>query len=647
MSRILAYLAILALALVLAGEEHIRRAARRPVREGCLSCHAEVEDPDPSHRLAAFGCTACHLGNGFAFEEARAHQGMVRNPGDLEYAALTCGRQDCHPEVVARVKGSVMASNRGILRRLNALWSVPGPADVPSLLAHAGPRGLAADYFAKLCAGCHLWKRKDAGEQEYAQRGGGCSACHVVRAAERRDPGLRSFAHARLSTRIPLENCVRCHNRSARIGLTYQGRREDDGYGTPHEQGGPSRRRLSGGRFFQSIPADVHFAAGMVCIDCHTAGEAMGHGDAPESLEGQLDVACRDCHQPSFFRPGDLDGEARRLAELNRKTPPLGREAVARTGRRGDWFYALRLAPQLRADPGRGLAVLYRKLDGEPLALPFDRSARPHHALPGHARLTCPACHSRVMPQCYGCHVTLRRGGRQMDLLAGRETSGRWEEARSFVRLEQPALAVTRDDRVAPFSPCQVFVSVFGPDGAYLAAESAASAGMTPFDPHGTQKAARACLDCHLEPKTLGLGQGRLRPGPEPGFRATYDSASSNFGISPPPEGFVAPDGTPLQAFSGRGGRPFTGPELRAILAVAPCLPCHADYADPVHADFSASLRRVQTGAAAGCPLAAPRGAQAAPGREGASVQRDKLSWDTVSHGAPPIGPGAGALPGR
>ncbi len=641
MSRILAYLAILILALVLAGEEHFRRAARRPVREGCLSCHSAVEDPDPSHRLAAFGCTPCHLGNGYAFDAARAHQGMVRNPGDLEYAALTCGRQDCHPEAAVRVKGSVMASNRGILRRLYALWGAAGPDDAPGLLARAGPRGLAEDYFAKLCAGCHLWKRREAGEQEYSRRGGGCSACHVVSDTQRRDAELRSFAHARLSTRIPLENCVRCHNRSARVGLTYQGRCEDDGYGTPHESGGSSRRRLSGGRFFQRIPADVHFAAGMVCIDCHTAGEVMGHGDAPESLEGQLDVACRDCHQPRFSRPDDSAGEARRLAELNRVTPRLGRAPAARTGRRGDWLYALRPAPQPQADPDKGLAVLYRKLDGEPLVLPFDRRPQPHHALPGHERLSCTACHSPLMPQCYGCHVVLRRGGRQMDLLAGRETPGRWEEGRSFVRLEQPALAVTREGRVAPFSPCQVFVSVFGKGGEYLAGESAASAGMTPFDPHGTRKAARTCLDCHLEPKTLGLGQGRLRPGPERYFLSTYDSASSNLGMLPPPGGLVAPDGEPLQGFAGRGGRPFARRELDAILAVAPCLPCHTDYADPVYADFSASRRRLRDGATPGCPLAAPERGRAS------AVQRDKVSWDTVSHGAPPGGPNSGPSLGR
>jgi hypothetical protein len=43
--------------------------------------------------------------------------------------------------------------------------------------------------------------------------------------------------HARYTTRIPTANCLKCHNRSNRIGLSYEGIFESEGYGTPYRHG--------------------------------------------------------------------------------------------------------------------------------------------------------------------------------------------------------------------------------------------------------------------------------------------------------------------------------------------------------------------------------------------------------------------------
>ena len=134
---------------------------------------------------------------------------------------------------------------------------------------------------------------------------GGCTNCHISElSGPRQDLEKQAFKHPRLTTRIPNENCLKCHNRSARIGLSYLGRFESDGYGTPFEGGEPGRRRRSGGRFYSEIPPDVHHGkAGLDCIDCHTERGLMGDGNAYGHMEEQVDIRCNSCHDPRVKQP--------------------------------------------------------------------------------------------------------------------------------------------------------------------------------------------------------------------------------------------------------------------------------------------------------------------------------------------------------
>ncbi|MBS3780013.1 MAG: hypothetical protein KGY41_06430, partial [Desulfovermiculus sp.] len=174
--------------------------------EKCLTCHDQVSDPDPSHPVSALGCTSCHLGNAHSLDKKRAHAGMVQNPGDLRVADQTCGRTECHPDIVPRVRSSIMATNKGIVNTLYYHWETDeqlaaAPRDVPGMLRNEERLSLAEDQFAKMCASCHLWKGRE-GEGEIGLRGGGCSACHVVEKGRTQDdPTLASFTHSRLSIR--------------------------------------------------------------------------------------------------------------------------------------------------------------------------------------------------------------------------------------------------------------------------------------------------------------------------------------------------------------------------------------------------------------------------------------------------------------
>lgn len=606
------------LLLALFWVQQARIPGRDAPREGCLACHQSKNDPDPSHPIQAFGCVSCHLGNPHALDADRAHAGMVVNPGDLRVADATCGQQQCHPELPVRVRSSVMSSNAGILNTLYYNWERPelaaAPRHVAGLLATGEREFLYEDHFAKLCGVCHFWNPRAPREGEPGQRGGGCSGCHVVTALQKEDEELRRFTHPELSTRIPSDTCVRCHNRSARAGLTYQGLYESAGYGTPYAQGRPGTRRLSGGRFHLDLPADVHHQqGGMDCIDCHTQREVMGDGTHYQYMEEQLETRCEHCHLPEFSTdiPPQERELAARLVALNRTLPPLSpeREASAwAAADRGSLRYTLRRE-------GEEL-VQYRKRDGKRLVLkPYDAET-PYHAMPGHERLSCQACHSRVAPQCYGCHLEYQAGGSQLDALAGRETPGRWTEGRGFMRFESPILALNPSPRtlqetppdVAPviqtFTPCQVLVSHFDAKGRHQPELDLDTPHMTPLDPHSTRTEARGCQECHSAPKALGLGEGALQPQGMTTLLPSADGADVfGLGLDVPADAYTDPAGRALQGSSRPWRRPFTAAEQRRILAVGACLPCHKGYEDPLWRNYAEKLSLWSRGLAPACEV--------------------------------------------
>jgi hypothetical protein len=59
-----------------------------------------------------------------------------------------------------------------------------------------------------------------------------------------------------------------------------------------------SETRLADGRPVATLQADVHYLAGMGCVDCHRADDVMGA--APDVLHQREAVAakCTDCHEP-------------------------------------------------------------------------------------------------------------------------------------------------------------------------------------------------------------------------------------------------------------------------------------------------------------------------------------------------------------
>jgi hypothetical protein len=519
----------------------------------CLSCHMDIK-LDAAHDPAVLGCAPCHLGNPLAVTEKEAHKGMVLNPGDLRHVEKTCAVEGCHPKDAHKVKNSLMATNRGILGTLLYYWgeskSQNTDLTVEQLLA-SGKTSLALDYYRKLCGTCHLWKQKNdlPGEAAFFnEKGGGCSACHFVqpegvavrdiRFAGDDEDAIKTDKkkiHPLVKAAIPSANCIRCHNRSGRIGLSYIGLFESEGYGTPYEKGGLTKKQLPGARFYLEIADDIHHARGMECIDCHTRNEIMGDGTSYAHYEEQLEISCKICHQaePAKTRKGN---------SLNN---------VEKTG------------------------------DGWRLRGKIDKKLRPLKPLregtcnySGHRRLGCEACHSTWVPQCYGCHAKRDARAAHLDKLSLQETQGQWEEGRSYIRYERPMLAVWKDEIVIVTPGCQDIVTTVDEKGNVDKAFNRFT--MAAINPHTTQAKGRNCADCHASPKVVGLGEGTISvQDGKLAFNGIDRGVETAAGRTVPFDAFVTIDGTPLQKGSRKDLRPFNGEELRRILRIGVCLGCH------------------------------------------------------------------------
>jgi hypothetical protein len=593
-STLAALLVIAGVLILIFVKERIREKEGGGLIDNCMLCHESQEDPSPSHPVNVLGCSICHLGNPFAREKDRAHIGLVLNPGDLKFARLACGKGGCHEDLPARVEKSIMATNRGILTALQARWpheQTESVQEVSQLISRSKGRSMALDHYRKMCGGCHLWKTRSRWEGEIGKRGGGCTNCHILElSVPRQDLTKKSFLHPQLTTRIPNENCLKCHNRSARTGISYLGRFESEGYGTPFENGEPNKRRLSGGRFYLQLRPDVHHQkASLACIDCHTEQGVMGDGNSYTHMEDQVDITCKTCHEPEVRPLAGKEELAQRLGRVNRKLPPLASNPGVLSAK-GSPLYHLRTS-------GNDEIRLYRKLDGKEIT--FRRLKNDHvHRAPYHERLTCQACHSAWMPQCYGCHVALLKGEGQKDWLNGQVTPGRWVEGRSYLRFERATLGIWPNGRIGPFAPgCQVFLDVFDDQGRHEPEQAHVSLTMASWDPHTTTLSTPNCMACHLDPKVLGLGDGSLQVtdhGLE--FSPLYDSLASGLGIDFPLDAFVSSEGEPLQRASRKGSRPFNLGELKRITRVAYCLSCHDTTKDPIYLQWDKSLQRFQSG---------------------------------------------------
>ena len=566
--------------------------------DGCLLCHEGIEtfvDKPPMDELP---CEFCHGGDPDGKTRKAAHYDMIVNPSDYRVAEQVCGV--CHQDILNNSRKSLHATSAGIISSARYLWtaqdtrnalygtymvrdtdgSIPVDQGALKLLRQIpsynpslpeGPRNHPVDdYLREECLRCHLWSRGMERDGDY--RAGGCAACHVLYSDEGTyQGGDRAISgeqkgrpmYHRAVVNIPPFQCIHCHNRGGRTGVSFIGTMESDGYGSPwSEEPGKKGGRILHGKYYNHLSPDIHYAKGIYCIDCHTGRDIHGDGNIYSKKEQAVEIECVDCH-----------GTPERYSkmETSRGNPMPG---LKRDG--GKIFLKLK---------GNGREVAVPQVadvirTGPPLAMTA-------MAIKGHMnRLECYACHARWAPQCYGCHVQQDLGERSFDWIntgspddlsrAGEmefrgRTTFRWRETRSYLRWENPVLGINSEGMVSPFIPgCQVIFTQTGTEGkavyrnhVFTLTDGISAIASNPIQPHTVSRKARACEECHANPKALGLGSG------------IYDPKANGIEIDFELEQTVNRDGRQLQATSHEGARPFNREELHRITRVNVCFSCH------------------------------------------------------------------------
>lgn len=485
----------------------------------CVSCHSENRSMDPSH---AFSCSACHGGDPTGQDKAAAHEGLIVDPGNLDFVSKSCGK--CHPEEARRVRRSPMALAPRIINHTRfALGAQPSPApgyltketeSYQQIPRSEESKNIGDDLLRRSCLRCHLFTRGSSRTGE--MRGQGCSACHVPYP---NDATARGGFHAIVKA-LGVTPCLKCHN-SNHVGADFVGLFEKDyhrGFRSPFVNGRLAPT-IYGSEQHMLIP-DVHFRAGMECADCHTLDEIHGSGELNKLPTSSVTISCRRCHVT-----GDHPAVMR---------DPLGSFRLLR----GD-----RVIPNWNPD-----------------SIP--------HSVPSHRnRLRCSSCHAAWSFQDYGLHVMLEerpdywkwaptaaQNDPQVqeilmntvgtfveilppsngvkppvpedkwlppftkDWLSGEKTKGAWFRGFTYRRWSNPPLGIDGKGLVSVMRPkYQYVVSHVDSDENLLldrwiprTADGNQAFLWNPYAPHTISDRPRMCHDCHGSYKAAGLGEGLL-----------------------------------------------------------------------------------------------------------------------------------------
>lgn len=563
----------------------------------CASCHRGIEPASPSHP----SCVSCHGGNDQTFDAEKSHQGMIapKNPAAPDTWEKGCGA--CHQQQLNRMRSNLMYTTTGMIKNIQLTWEGENgrlyagredrvfDAHGKELLLNgvADLDHLSGELYRKFCSQCHVGV--DTTNVHTASHASGCAACHFPYndkgTYEGNDPAIRGkspYAASHRMEKLPDNRvCFRCHNRSGRIALYYEGLNDGNNGLVPTRNGAPGPDLASGRRNLTRIAPDVHFAAGMDCIDCHTSRDVMGDGYAYENMYLQTEIACEDCHG---------DGDARpRWREITRESEEALRESQ---------HYKIKMRPGMKmvlTARGRmysnvfyqdGIVYVQGKRSGK-LFKSKVVTGTPEHAVFGHKRLECYACHSRTVAQCYGCHTTYDKTKPGVDYIKRMVTPGRFSETEDYRALYPFPLALNQRGKISPVTPgCQTFVTVVEPDGKLSMDEYVAKykgknqLRFAPFYAHNTGTKAIGCNECHANPAFLGFGQHVVEGGSIHGTMVCEKTENK------PLDGYITMENGKVRSFSAitrENSRPLNTQEVRRTLAVNLCIVCHDKAKDPIY----------------------------------------------------------------
>jgi hypothetical protein len=568
------------------------------------------------------------------------------NPGDLRVVDSTCGV--CHANAVASVRNSTMAHTSGeitVARYRGGLQEEPhgvvGAAEIydpnpdadnacgvaelalfnPAPLGSGVPGVAEAQeqYMVKSCMRCHL---NDFGENRFPGdfRSSGCTACHMNYAndglSKSADPFVNKYTvpHPtthQLVTAPTVDQCTHCHYRGGRIGISYQGYRESAGAGLNPKRPIVLGQALHGHDAnyylveeeaesgFDETPPDLHWEAGMHCVDCHTKKDIHGDGHIYADTQCAVSTRCEDCH-----------GTVRETASLDPERPNI-------TEREGELYLLTKVTGKELRIPQTKSSVTSGHPDFNPAA---EQSMGVHDGFSHTDTMECYTCHAGWQPSCYGCHVDLNLSESKAYQTTGEVTAGRPTGRRRWVSLNDMVLIRNSEGKMAPSMPAErFFMSVYDevvgdptqpatkqplyetkprtfvrPDGTKMA-----GFGQRAFNPHTTRRKSQfmACDRCHTkgDPEspdnevlldiTHGFGSNRY---PQEGCDVTNedDSCDENDRTVYQLDAIQKKDGTPLVVIGHPDpleSRPLNLEEIAAMRAVL--VPDDAPYSTPEAVD--------------------------------------------------------------
>ncbi|WP_457624885.1 multiheme c-type cytochrome [Persephonella sp.] len=444
------------------------------------------------------------------------------------------------------------------------------------------PKLAVYTYLRQECLRCHTGVKGRSKRGDY--RGLGCSSCHIPYSNEGfyegKDPTIpkdergHMLVHTIQGTRdakvkvngieysgIPVETCTTCHDRGKRIGTSFQGLMET-AYFSPFLEDGSPQPKLHTKHYIHLKP-DIHLKKGMVCQDCHTSIDVHSDGILTGTTLAPVEIECQDCHGTPDKYPWELPigysdefdgnvpagGKPRGVVfsipeyiEKGCKYPP--KDGYLLTARGNPFGNVVKDGDEVIVHTAGGKDIRLKPLKKLKEEGRLKKEARVAMVqIKNHInKLECYTCHSTWAPQCYGCHIKIdySKPIKHPDWIAvgkdhdssGLTADARGEikkhliegnivETRSYLRWENPPLAVNGENRISPAVPgCQTTVTVIGKDGKPLLVnhifkipdvEGAGKEGqlaidISPIQPHTVQKESRSCESCHTNPVAMGYG---------------------------------------------------------------------------------------------------------------------------------------------
>ncbi|MFQ5463101.1 MAG: thrombospondin type 3 repeat-containing protein [Phycisphaerae bacterium] len=542
-------------------------AALNAVDDGCISCHQDIENITVNMGFT-FACTFCHGGDPAALTKELAHvqpeappimdnttppldynleyQQFV-NPSNLRVVENTCGM--CHPFKVETLLKSMMATTAGhyagglylagVVDTQVPIYSTFAIEDLDGIvpteqgavaslidLLTYDPSGDPQDYAthypavpAQACARCHLWSRgkgyRGAVGADGTYRADGCAACHILYANDGRSQSAdmmidhveQGHAKVHVVTRaVPTEQCLHCHHRGARIGLSFTGRAQMP----PRLPSGPgvvgTTNEIFNGNYHYTDsatnPRDIHDERGLHCIDCHTKAAIMGDGNIYGHMDQATNIECRHCHGTPYAEASLIDHDGLPLVKVVRDEQGM----VTLTSKVDQSQHIIRQAMDI-VDPT------------SPSYNPRASCAMNGNHIKVDGGLECYACHAAWVPNCFGCHFE-----RDERLVGQNLVTRQWEVGKVttnnkvYESLKHFSIGPNSEGRIAPYIVgCQPIADVTAPDGSKIldmvmptTANGRSGLGLQPVNPHTTRGRGevRTCAECHRSPPSLGFGSG-------------------------------------------------------------------------------------------------------------------------------------------